>query len=955
MVKKTLKKRKKRLSKRRNKTLKRLTKRRIKKRVSKRTKRTKRRKKYKKLRGGMEGSAGGGAGGGADGGADEGAAGGVEVIDLPIGGQCLKQGKGKIGGLFKGDERNYEFDGTLLKFSAGSKPEGESWIVGGENKEWNWEREEGENKIKFTNVDNDRLGPSRKLTFPNEKEAGRLFAALNMYASNTGGYPEQVAHEFLDKASDGKWGEVKEIILTRPTIINAQPSGRCSALHQAAAMGRPDWWSGPEAQRAEQPEFIKFLMVHGANPLATCSPAAEGRVMTPLDLVPDDRENIKRVFVIQMLKPEARSRIELSGYKQEQWNQNLKVLIEKYGIEFVSKVINDNRMFRKADGTEDPNFNGKCWWPTSDPEIFSSARLRVFTEWVQEFVVDDPQHKLLTEQYEADVQQYRSLLEQSRQKKQDAQDLEKALKQQEIIRVVLGDDVDYTKLTKEQMKERLNKTLELKKHSEVRKDLETVYPIFVEVLKKIMDNNPDKKSVLEDVLKEIIADEGYKGADHGHYHYQNLPEYIISYYVELVQNPFTEEFVKELNKYGKKTPPPGFQADVAKIIERRNQLLSERYATSGAGGGAIRGAGGGAGGGAIRGAIRGAVAGGAVAGGAQAQDIYQGNILKFAECYNQGYGPPPWSITVAPRFMKACKVFYNSGENIENIKKLAQFREPVNIAEFGPVHCRQYNQDKLESYFEYREGYYGDCPKSIKEEILCPPNILVYTPTLVTDSPDYSDMATEPTYMGEIHILNAYGLAFDAPHQKDYQLYHGLDEQDCMSKVTTFYENLFTNIFKVAKHLNMETVVMTFVGAGFFSQGWWISDDDFNGAQHLQQRIWVPTLARVKEKYPNIKLLCMGTDRPWSPVSEQLGTTDIGYFPRDPEGNPAALAALISTGELDKTLLINAWDCWSSPGNGNRKDNSVDGHMGANTCIGYLGTGITNPHLLEEENLIALE
>ena len=67
-------------------------------------------------------------------------------------------------------------------------------------------------------------------------------------------------------------------------------------------------------------------------------------------------------------------------------------------------------MFRKADGTEDPNFNGKCWWPTSDPEIFSSARLRVFTEWVKEFVVDDPQHKLLTEQYEADVQQYRSLL-----------------------------------------------------------------------------------------------------------------------------------------------------------------------------------------------------------------------------------------------------------------------------------------------------------------------------------------------------------------------------------------------------------------------------------------------------------------------------------------------------------------------------------------------------------------
>ena len=83
-------------------------------------------------------------------------------------------------------------------------------------------------------------------------------------------------------------------------------------------------------------------------------------------------------------------------------------------------------------------------------------------------------------------------------------------------------------------------------------------------------------------------------------------------------------------------------------------------------------------------------------------------------------------------------------------------------------------------------------------------------------------------------------------------------------------------------------------------------------------------------------------------VAEQLGTKDIGYFPSP------ALPTLTSMGELDKTLLINAWDCWSSPGNGNRRDNSVDGHMGANTCIGYLGTGITNPHLLEEENLIPL-
>ena len=931
MPKKTLKRLSKRLSKKRNKTLKRiskrLSKRRTKKRVSRRTKKTKRGKKYKKLRGGMEGAAAGGA------------AGGVADIRLPITGQCFKQGKSTLRGFSKGDLRGFEFDGTLLKFTGGREA---PWVVGGENKEWTkWELKGS--KITFTNTE----GKNRTLTFANEEESGRLFAALNMYASNTGGDLRQEEHAFLTKASNGQWEEVKQIILTRPTIINAQPLGdggpRCTVLHQAAAMGNPLWYEDNEEEREKQPEFIKFLMVHGANPLAKCTPRTEGgREVTPLDLVPDDRENIKRVFVIQMLKPEAELRgFSRPGYNKEQWTENLKFLIEKYGIEFVSEIINNNDMFKNVDGSILAD-GGKCWWPTSTTEHYSGGRTRAFTEWVQEFVVDHPEHKLLTKQYEADVQQHKSLKNEKGKGEQDLVNREQAVREHQIIMEVLAESVNYTELTKEQMKERLNKTLELGQGVDSHDRLSTVYPIFVEVLKKIMDNNPDKKSVLEEVLKEIIKDNEYKSSDprdfEGYMNHVNLPKYIISYYDHETSPTFSKlsvKFLQELHKYGKKIPPRGFQASVQRILERRQELLSSTDPASGAGGGARLGvAGGGAGGGAA-----------AVAGGAQALDIYQGNITKFSECYNQGFEPPPWSKTVAPQFMKDCKVFYNSGENIEDIKKLAQLREPVNIAEFGPEHCRQYDQDKLYGHFGYRKGYYGDCPKSIKEEILCPPNILVYTPTPVTDQPDYSNMATGVNYMGKIHILNAYGLAFDAPHQKDYQLYHDLEEQDCISKVTAFYENLFTNIFKVAERLNMETVVMTFVGAGFFSQSWWISDDVYRGAPHLQQGIWVPTLARVKEQYSDIKLLCMGTG---GQVAEQLGTTDIGYFPSP------ALATLISMGELDKTLLINAWDCWSSPGNGNRGDNSVDGHMGANTCIGYLGTGITNPHLLEEENLIAL-
>ena len=56
--------------------------------------------------------------------------------------------------------------------------------------------------------------------------------------------------------------------------------------------------------------------------------------------------------------------------------------------------------------------------------------------------------------------------------------------------------------------------------------------------------------------------------------------------------------------------------------------------------------------------------------------------------------------------------------------------------------------------------------------------------------------------------------------------------------------------------------------------------------------------------------------------------------------------------KLDDTLLINAWDCWSVPGNGNEYDNSLDGYIGRYTQIGINGTSITNKYLTYEHNYI---
>ena len=307
--------------------------------------------------------------------------------------------------------------------------------------------------------------------------------------------------------------------------------------------------------------------------------------------------------------------------------------------------------------------------------------------------------------------------------------------------------------------------------------------------------------------------------------------------------------------------------------------------------------------------------------------------------------------------MKECRVYYDSRENIEDIKRLVREREPVNMASSYPNH-RQYDQDLLEDYFGYRIGYYGECPNSKIPDLLCPPNILVYTPTPTTLSQNYGNSI--PGELPIIHVLNAYGLAFDGKYQRDYRAFSELLEGECVEKAKQFYRHLFTNIFKVAINLKMETIVMSLVGGGFFSERWlkWLPPEDRarRGKAHLLQYIWNPTFNEVRGDFPDINVLFMGTRSMHREYSHRyFGVEDIGFFPGEVISYLQGTNSFWGTNRpniLSKTLLINSWDCWSSPGNGNRGDNSLDGHIGRNTCVGYLGTGVTNPYL--EENLLDL-
>merc|ERR1712070_439108 len=51
--------------------------------------------------------------------------------------------------------------------------------------------------------------------------------------------PTDMQHKFLDAAKISDFKTVREMLEETPTLINVQPAGRWSALHQAAHAGKP--------------------------------------------------------------------------------------------------------------------------------------------------------------------------------------------------------------------------------------------------------------------------------------------------------------------------------------------------------------------------------------------------------------------------------------------------------------------------------------------------------------------------------------------------------------------------------------------------------------------------------------------------------------------------------------------------------------------------------------------
>ncbi len=311
--------------------------------------------------------------------------------------------------------------------------------------------------------------------------------------------------------------------------------------------------------------------------------------------------------------------------------------------------------------------------------------------------------------------------------------------------------------------------------------------------------------------------------------------------------------------------------------------------------------------------------------------------------YKKKFIPPPWSINYCCQddfqILKQSKVFYlhnvKDKEFENHIKKLVYYREPVNI-EMG----RYYDLANLNKLFGYETGYYGLYYNEFQK---LAPNFLVYVNSKVDVSDGSYGNYTSPTFnKSNIHILNAIGLAFDNISQPDYQFYKKIYDTgniDYLNQlIKTFYKNLFKLIFEssLAIESTRPIIVMSLVGANNFAKLWFVRS--INGLQE----IWAQSFCEVYQEYKDrLIVLFMGAagNVALQLISNQFNEiVDIGFF-------PANLEDARIKNNLAKTFFVNAWDCWSLPGNGNKADGSLDGRLGSRTNIAFAGTTLTNPFM----------
>jgi hypothetical protein len=255
-------------------------------------------------------------------------------------------------------------------------------------------------------------------------------------------------------------------------------------------------------------------------------------------------------------------------------------------------------------------------------------------------------------------------------------------------------------------------------------------------------------------------------------------------------------------------------------------------------------------------------------------------------------------------------VFYPQAYSFEQAFTLASQREPVNIEMKRQPY---YHEAKLQEQFGYRRCPYGGADVS--------PNLAVFTRTPFW--PNAAKASASPPYIA--NVLHLIGAALDSEEQPDYEAFykHGVLN---MGHLIKFYRQVYTMMIKAAlvvqrRHKRpMKLVLVGLIGSAAF---WQLPDAaQYNYDDHI-----TPVLDALIHDY-----------------ADQLTIRVVHYGEAD---NTFSLLqqGKVSQAELDSTILTNAWDCWSMLGNGNEKDDSLDGFYGRASAIAALGWPTCNQYI----------
>jgi hypothetical protein len=278
---------------------------------------------------------------------------------------------------------------------------------------------------------------------------------------------------------------------------------------------------------------------------------------------------------------------------------------------------------------------------------------------------------------------------------------------------------------------------------------------------------------------------------------------------------------------------------------------------------------------------------------------------KLMSIYADGSQFPPWSISNEfDADMRLTCVFYNSKDPLNIIQKLVKEREPNNMEM-----QRMYDMTQMEKVFGWRTGFYH---RYFYKYGHVAPNFGVYTFTTVKSR----------NSICKVHMYHAIGIALDTKAQVDYKYFVA---QQRFMLLKEKYTEIFQKIFVCAAKLHLNTIVMSLIGANYFAAKY------PGGSKAFRKEIWDPAFLKARDRSILVVFMSLNLD-PITVENEEFQS--LGPWPQN-----------IQKVNLDSTLFVNSWDPHSVIGNGNRIDDSIDGHVGRTTNAAILGTSMTNPFI----------